>query len=353
MNKLDSAELNTSARMNRSSFLLISSLMLLGPLLLLSAVQASADPYYNSSETGCNGSDPNVYFCDDFEHNGSGGTPGTWWVSDVDQICVGGQGGTCTQNKGWYGNLLGPLGVPPIPAGAVRCGAGITPFGNCAAYGGNYGARSFGGGNMAYHHLKTPSCGTNGGQLCNATNNEIYVRWYAWWDAGYSFGNEKNMNITNSDGDIAFADITWECGAGSPSSSREPQVAVNYGSSNLTGSCIPPNISSIRITGGRVYFFEFHVKAGSSALIQLWVNDCGPVGGTFNCGAAPILRTSLTGSLPGNANGSQIQTVWLENWTGITSTGGGPYWDQIKASSVGPIGFAGGGPFAPTNLRVQ
>src|SRR3989442_12745260 len=130
--------------------------MLLGPLLLLSAVQASADPYYNSSETGCNGSDPNVYFCDDFEHNGSGGTPGTWWVSDVDQICVGGQGGTWTQNKGWDGNLLGPLGVPPIPAGAVRCGAGSTPFWNCGAHGGEPRGPRSGAGHMGCHHPTTP-----------------------------------------------------------------------------------------------------------------------------------------------------------------------------------------------------
>jgi len=71
------------------------------------------------------------------------------------------------------------------------------------------------------------------------------------------------------------------------------------------------------------------------------------------CTMSVVDETMQVGQLPGNANGSQIQTVWLENWTGITSTGGGPYWDQIKASSVGPIGFAGGGPFAPTNLRVQ
>src|SRR2546428_11396744 len=94
MNRLDSAELNTSARMNRSSFLMISSLMLLGPLLLLSAVHASADPYYNSSATGCNGSEPTVSFCDDFGQNGSGGTPGWAWGREGDTIRVGGSAGT-------------------------------------------------------------------------------------------------------------------------------------------------------------------------------------------------------------------------------------------------------------------
>ncbi len=104
------------------------------------------------------------------------------------------------------------------------------------------------------------------------------------------------------------------------------------------GNCGPQNQGqSISIQSGRWYFFEFHVRVGSNALLELWVNDCGTAG--TSCGASPILRSRYTGNLPGNANGSQIQTIWLENWANPASVGNGPLWDRIKASKVGPIGF--------------
>src|SRR5262245_49175420 len=41
-------------------------------LALVAGPPASAHPYFNSSEAGCDGSDPNVLMCDDFED-------GTWF----------------------------------------------------------------------------------------------------------------------------------------------------------------------------------------------------------------------------------------------------------------------------------
>jgi hypothetical protein len=291
----------------------------------LMASAASADPYYNSSEPGCDGRDSRVLFCEGFES-------GTWYVTNGDT-----SGGPLNpQNKGWAGTIYSAINPP----GAAKCGTGLTPFGNCAGFGGS-GTRTSSGGNMAMHRLKTPTCGSGGWELCGV--NEIYVRWYTKWDAGYLWGNEKHMNITNSDGDIAFADITLgagRCGSGSSSPTSDIGIAVNYGTINDGGACGPQNQgNNITLQSGHWYFFEFHVKAGSSAVVELWVNDCGPSGTT--CGPAPILRTRYTGNLPGNSKGSQIQTVWLENWTGVTSSGSGPYWDQIKASTVGPIGFSG------------
>ena len=53
-----------------------------------------------------------------------------------------------------------------------------------SAPGGAHGG--VGGRNMALRHFKTATCGTDGTQLCDVS--ELYVRWYAKWDAGYSFG---------------------------------------------------------------------------------------------------------------------------------------------------------------------
>ncbi len=303
--------------------------------LLAAGSPATAGPYFNSSEPGCDGSDQNVLACDDFED-------GDWYVNDGDHAT--------SADDGWFATIYAN---PITPAGAILCGAGVTPFGNCAANGGAHSGA--GGRNMAMRHFKTATCGTNGGQTCPVP--EVYVRWYAFWTSGYQFGAEKHLNVTNDGGDIAFANIQLNCAAGGASSTADPHVQVIYGTVNEPGNCGPQNQgNSIAIQSGRWYFFEFHVKAGSSAVMELWVNDCGTAG--TSCGASPILRTRLTGTLPGNGNGSQIETIWLENWANPASVGTGPLWDQIKVARVGPIGFADGGsaptpPAAPGPLTVN
>jgi hypothetical protein len=299
---------------------------------------AVADPYFNSTEPGCNGSDPNVLMCDDFED-------GDWYVLDADTS----GGGANAANDGWHGSIYAN---PITPAKAIRCGAGVTPFGACAADGGTH--RGEGGRNMAQHYLKTATCGSDGSQFCGV--NELYVRWYAKWDAGYKFGAEKHMNITTRDGDIAFTNIQLNCGAGEASSTARPHLQVIHGSLNERDYCGAQNQGKgITIQSGRWYFFELHVRVGGNALLEMWINDCGITG--TSCGAAPVLRTRLTGKLPGNSNGTQIQTLWLENWANPPSVGNGPLWDSLKASRVGPIGFASAAsvtaPSAPKSLMVQ
>jgi hypothetical protein len=289
-------------------------------LTALVTTAAGAHPYFNSSEPGCSGSDPNVLMCDDFED-------GVWYGRDGDH--------QTEADDGWFGTIYAN---PITPANAIRCGAGVTPFGNCAASGGAHSGQ--GGRNMAQHRLKTSTCGTDGRQYCGVS--EVYVRWYAKWDPGYQFGAEKHMNITNGDGDIAFVNVQLNCAAGSASAAATPYLQAPYGHVNEPGNCGPQNQgSNITIQSGRWYFFELHVRAGSNGLVELWVNDCGAAG--TSCGSAPTLRTRLTGNFPGNANGNQIQTIWLENWANPPSSGTGPLWDQLKVSRVGPIGFAGGG----------
>lgn len=309
-------------------------------LILAYSTQLLAHPYFNSSELMCNGSDPNVLMCDDFED-------GAWYAEDCDT--ANRNGGIGLRTKGWCGSIYAN---PITPAKATSCGTGVTPFGNCAASGGQLTSSS-GGRNMALHHFKVGSCGTTGSELCGV--NEVYVRWYAKWSSGFMFGAEKHMNITNSDGDIAFGNVQLNCGAGSNQSTATPYIQIIHGED----TCQPPNISSISLQSGHWYFFEMHLIANATnGLVELWINDCGTSG--TNCGSAPVLRTRMSGiKLPGNANGNMIQTIWLENWANPGSLGTGPYWDQVVVSRRGPIGFSGSialptptMPAAPKNLKV-
>lgn len=323
---------------HQKHFLLLA-LLIVSWLFTMFPLEAHAGPYFNSTEPGCDGSNSSVLVCDDFETPGEAG--GRWYAEDCDKAAT--NGGIGIRTKGWCGTIYAN---PITPAGAEVCGTGVTPFGQCVGSAGN-------GRNMAMHHFKTATCGSNGTELCNV--QEVYVRWYAKWLSGYMFGAEKHMNITNSQGDIAFANVQLNCGFGSAQSTAIPYIQIIHG----TDICQAPNVSSISLQSGRWYFFEMHVIASATnGTVELWINDCG-TGGT-SCGSSPILRTRMTGiSLPGNSNGSQIQTVWLEKWSNPSSSGNGPYWDQLKVSTKGPIGFMGGGsalstpPPAPQNLRIQ
>lgn len=292
----------------------------------LFAGEAQSQPYYNSSERGCGGSNTNVVFCDDFED-------GIWYRTDCDT-----SGGiTNPDNDGWCGNVFNTI----TPADAIICGAGVTPFGNCAA---NVGAKSGGetDQNMALRHLKTASCGTDGTELCGVST--LYVRWYAKWVTGYSFGAEKHLNFTNSDGDIAFANLQLNCGLGEGNQGPTAGVSVQV----IHGEDMCDPVDGVTLESNKWYFFEMRVTAhATQGIIQVWINDCGTDGTA--CGASPTLVYDRSGlRLPGNANGSHIETIWLESWANPVSAGTGPYWDQLKASITGPIGFARcGGPRSP------
>lgn len=282
------------------------------------AAPVYADPYYNSSESGCDGSNTNVYWCDDFED-------GVWYATDCDTS----GGWTHPPNDGWCGDVFAN---PITPANAIV--SGVTPFGTYAGTAGTKNAESR---NQALHRLKTPGCGSTGIERCGV--QEVYVRWYAYWVSGYQFGAEKHMNITNGDGDIAFGNVQLNCGTGSASSTATISIQIIHGE----GVCQLPNVEDITLQSGRWYFFELHMIAhATNGTVRLWVNDCGTAG--TSCGASPVLRTLMTGvDLPGNGVGSAIETIWAESWANPQSTGTGPYWDNIKVAAVGPIGFTASG----------
>jgi hypothetical protein len=187
-------------------------------------------------------------------------------------------------------------------------------------------------------------------------------------ESGINIDQLKHMNVTNSDGDIAFVNIQFGCGGGG-GNNPEISLQVIHGYLNGGGGLDKSfcNDGPVPATGGghtnwnqtvnEWYFHELRVTVGSSAIVQYWSNRCGTTA-AFNCGAAPILRVSTTGNLPGNANGSQIQTIWPEAFCASCASGKRVFWDNIKVSTTGPIGFAGTTtdttpPTAPTGVTVS
>jgi hypothetical protein len=271
--------------------------------------------YFNSAEPGCDGSDPNILFCDDFES-------GFWYTADCDH------GGNTATQKGWCGTIYAN---PIKPAGAASCGGMGAANTNCAANGGLHDG-SQGGVNMADHQF-------NGGPV-----TELWARWYYRTDAGYKWGAEKHTNFTKAAGDITWFNVHFNCGTGSADPDAVPFIQIIHGSSS---GCYRPNQGvDFRLDSGKWYYFEVHVRLNSSGtvsdgLVDMWINDCGTTG---VCTGTPTLRTHLTNvGFDRNQSGCQtspckIETLWFENWANPGSTGTG-YLDQIKVSKAGPIGF--------------
>jgi hypothetical protein len=271
--------------------------------------------FFNSSEPGC-GTDPDIVFCDDFED-------GDWYVKDCDQASAS---GGFLQTDGWCGSIYAN---PITPAGAGSCGGAGVAGTDCAASGGALSSGS-GGGNMAMHEL-------SGGPY-----TELWARWYHKTDSGYQYGAEKNVNFTKVAGDITWFNIQFNCGAGGASSTATPSIQILHG----TDVCQGPNVSGITLQSGRWYFYEVHVRLNSSGttpdgLIEMWINDCGTTG---VCTGTPTLRTRMQNvAFDRNQSGCltspcEIDVLWFENWANPGSTGTG-YFDQIKVSRAGPVGF--------------
>jgi hypothetical protein len=330
--RMNHSELNKTSYRTRWSFLLISSVATLGILLLLSGRQSYADPYFNSSEPGCNGSDPNKLFCEDFETPGVSG--GRWYAEDCDT--ANRNGGFASRTKGWCGTIYSN---PITPAGAEACGsAGVAT--SCS---GHHGALTLSdsGGNMADHGFKMQV-------------DEVYVRYYQRWLTGYRFGAEKvlTFNATPGSGGIKWGNLHLNCGTGSQSSTANLQwQPVGGGFTNC--------LSIASIAPGNWYYIEVHAKLSTTAssgdgLLQVWVNDCGPAGTT--CGTSPTLRLNQQNmSWDRKSSGELLGAVWFENWANPASSGTS-YIDQIVVSRTGPVGFMGVGAAKlppPTNLRIQ
>jgi hypothetical protein len=348
-------------KVSRTRFTKMSSLALVLGVAVLAVVGALGGPeawagaYFNSSEPGCDGSDPNVLWCDDFEHNQVGSTPGNWYPVNCD--VANKNGGVDTQSKGWCGTIYAD---PITPSGAVDC-TGVTPFGACAATSGPK-TGAVGGGNMGSHNfagfIEVP---------------EVYVRWYYKPSVGYIWSGQKvlDFNRAGASGGIYWAGFGYNIGIGTPSS-NPPAIQIAFGTGGYGTQCDPtarnPDIcnqnqgNNLSVVGGHWYYYEIHLKLNTpgkkDGVYEFWGNDCGTTGTT--CGSSPVLRARHTQADWGyNGSNGGIGSLWFENWansgSGQGSTGT-EWYDNIKLSRVGPIGFAGSSlnpPLSPTNLTVQ
>lgn len=285
--------------------------LILTAIAILSASSSSADMYLNSSESMCDGSDASVVLCDDFED-------GVWYATNCDTS--GGRDNAA--NDGWCGNIFSGID----PANAIQCSGGGVNGTDCAAHGGEHDGSS-GGVHMAEH------------RFLNGKEDELYIRWYYKAESGYLWGAEKNMNPTDINGGIFFANIQINCGAGSASSTGAIYFQLPY-----EDVC---SYAGITLSSNKWYFFEMHIvlntpETTADGVLQLWVDDCGTDG--TSCTGSPTLRfnrsnvafdreQALCSSSP-----CQLGMVWLENWANPGSTGIA-YWDQIVVATDGPIGF--------------
>jgi hypothetical protein len=179
--------------------------------------------------------------------------------------------------------------------------------------------------------------------------DEFYFRYYLKDLPGAQIGQEKMLSVNlccAGGGGIKFANhFTWAGG-------RTIQVTVVAEGANRG-----LNVSDIGVlTTGTWWFIEYHLKLNTPGVAngvwEVWINNCGTSG--TSCTGTPTLRarhTNVLWRIVGD--NSQVGSLWLENWANPGGTGT-TYYDQIKVSKVGPIGFMGVTlPAAPTNLRVQ
>ena len=313
------------------------SFLLFTIIFLIMSHSASAHLYYNSSEPGCDGSDPNILWCDDFEDGD--------WAQTYSSTAL-------ESNDGWVMNQYGPGcnggctdGVPLVgsPAKGVKCGMAGVAGTNCAA---SSGMRSGSAGQppfMGDHNF-----------VDQQSVDELYFRYYLKDLPGSVIGQEKMLSVNTccaGIGGIKFANhFTWP-------GSRIIQVTVVPEDVNRQ-----LNISNIgSLTIGRWWYIEYHIKlntpGASDGIWEAWINDCG-VDGT-SCSGSPTLRARHTNVKWRNAgDNSKMGSLWLENWANPGGSGETHY-DQIKVSKIGPIGFTKSNaptlprPLAPKRLRIN
>jgi hypothetical protein len=266
-------------------------------------------PRFNSAEPGCDGSDPNILWCDDFED-------GTWFVTPADK--------SNPLNGGWNGT---PFGSPdPRGAGFGRCGGLGAAGTNCAATSGPH----TGIGQalaMADHDLRDMT-----------SVSEIYFRYYMRPLEGFQFGQEKALTFNRccaGGGGIHFGTLFWNISAATPVG-YPVFYAINQGANLVQnqGQEAGPQAPNW-------YYVELHLRLNTPGLndgvLELWMDNCGVDG--RGCTAPGTLRMRYTNALFRVAgDNSLIGSIWLENWANPPSSGE-MYYDQIVASRarIGPM----------------
>jgi hypothetical protein len=267
---------------------------------------------FPSSEPGCDGSDPNVLMCDDFED-------GVWYRTNCD---VGGV--TDPANKGWCGTIYAPIDPP----NAAVCGDAGAVGSRCAATSGLHNG-DVGGRMMADHSFKDREEFT-----------EVYARYYYKAAPGYVWGWQKAMTWNQccaGIGRLKWGDLHFPCvGLSSCAPSFQLPVPEDVMQGQNMGN-------RLVFESGRWYFIEVHMRLNTppgqpDGLLEVWLDDCAIDG--RQCVGTPTLRLRRTDvKFNRNSLDEKLGSIWWENWANPGSTGT-EYYDQIKVSKAGPIGFA-------------
>jgi hypothetical protein len=323
MNKLDGQERDTCARLIRWPFPLVIGLMLLVPLHFFAVNPASAHMFLNSAEPQCNGSDPTVLMCDDYED-------GTWFVTNADN-----GGPSDPQNDGWRGTIWA---TDPLNQNFARCGNKGAVGTNCTATTAN---RSLSGkGGQAWHRLG-PQTATN--------YMNIYHREYLQFLPGYKFGHEKWTFYENGSTQFGLTQTPFSADmfdwAQQNGSGCNPRCAQNQG-------------NALHMIPGHWYYMETHLDL-NNGLVEFWQDDCGTNG--LGCTGPGTLRLRHTGLSWSNAS-TGCCDAHQENWCpspgGAGVCSGEVYRDQTVWATrrIGPMrstSVDNSAPAMPTGAKVN
>ena len=333
MNTLDGHGLNTSARMSRWPLLLVVSLMLLVPLFFLAVEPASAHMFLNSAEPQCNGSDPTVLMCDDYED-------GAWFVTNAD---IGGENDP--QNDGWRGTIFA---TDPLNQNFARCGNKGAVGTNCTATTAHRDTSiTLARGGKAWHRL---------GPQTATSFNEIYHREYLQLLPGYKFGHEKWTFYENGSGiqhgliqtPFSHDVFDWAMQNGTGGPGCKPRCPQNQG-------------NDLHMIPGHWYYMETHLKLGTGnqdGLVEFWQDDCGTDGlGCTGPGTLRLRHTGLSFSKASQGCCNAHQENWCPAPGGAGVCIGEAYRDQTiwATRRIGPMRSPGGdttAPLPPTGSRV-
>jgi hypothetical protein len=297
---------------------------------------AAPNAFYNSDEEGCDSNDANVLICENFERKADGSFPGDWYPQQCDS--VNNLGGIETLSKGWCGTIYNnpPDGTGPIiPEGAVDCTGTIGAFGLCAATSGELDGGGGSNGNMADHHFPGET-----------EYGEVFVRWYVKYSSGFSFSSPKVLTINKccaGGAGIFWGGLGYNIAAQSNDDEGRPEWVNNHADNEVQSQNQGNNLN---VTGGNWYFYEVRIKldtnGNNDGVLSMWINNCGAAL-PGNCTGSPTLRMHYPAFNWGFETGDGgIGALWWENFSNNGDGDGNlgtEFYEQIKVSRVGPIGY--------------
>lgn len=293
---------------------------------------AGSNAFYNSVEPGCDGSDPTVLWCDDFED-------GSWYFPYTTDP------GTRPEDDGWRGwSAVGTSdnGTPDETGNGnfARCGGEGVGGTDCTAIKGTAGRHK----GQAHHALLRPV-------------DEVYLRLYYKAEAGSQWNQEKFLGFGDKSRfnagtfDFALFKIEESRGDGTgelisfSGNCTTPMIGPYWG----IEKCIQDLDNQLHIEPGHWYYIEVHVKLNdvgqSNGALGLWMDDCGEDGlACTGPGTQRMNHTGLDLRADSTRTVNNIGTVYLTNWSATDDaryqSRGDRRYDQIVAATrrIGPMG---------------